>query len=108
MADTVDQADAFVFDIVGSAFMEALCTLKPIVLIEIPNRRLTEKARVQLKAHISIVEATFDENNRVTIDCDRLIAGLGASVNITARHKFISDYLTSSNVSENNLDMIRL
>ena len=108
MADTVDQADAFVFDIVGSAFMEALCTLKPIVLIEIPNRRLTEKARVQLKTHISVIEATFDENNRVTIDCDQLISGLGIPVDLTARHKFISDYLTSSNVSENNLDMIHL
>ncbi|MEC9293216.1 MAG: hypothetical protein VYC65_02905 [Chloroflexota bacterium] len=108
MADTADQADAFVFDIVGSAFMEALCTLKPVVLIEIPNRRLTEKARVQLKTHVSVVDATFDENNRVTIDCNQLITGLGVPVDLTARHIFISDYLTSANDSQNNLNMIRL
>ena len=108
MAYTFEQADAYVLDIVGTAFMEALCTLKPVVLIEIPNRRLTENARAQLKTHISVVEATFDENNRVIIESDQLINGLHRPVDLIARHKFISDYLTSSSGSRNNSGMISL
>jgi hypothetical protein len=101
MADTFNQADAYVIDQIGTGFMEAMCTLKPLILIEIPNRQLTNKARTQLNHSIVIIQATYDENNRVTIERDRLIEGLHKPVNLEARHKFISDYLTSSDEIRN-------
>ena len=96
MLDTLDQADAYVCDLVGTAFMEALCSLKPIVLIEIPNRQLTEEARTELKKSVIVIPATYNENNRITIEPDGLIDGLREPVDLAARYKFISDYLTSS------------
>ena len=96
MLDTLDQADAYVCDLVGTAFMEALCSLKPIVLIEIPNRQLTEEARTELKKSVIVIPATYNENNRITIEPDGLIDGLREPVDLEARYKFISDYLTSS------------
>ncbi len=96
MADTFDRTDAYVADIAGSAFIEALCTLKPIVLIDIPNRRLTEDARTQLSKSIVIVRASFDEHNRVIVDSNCIVEGLREPVDLAARHQFISDYLTSS------------
>mgnify|MGYP001315572637 CR=1 FL=1 len=107
MADTFDQADAYVIDQVGTAFMEAMCTLKPVILIEIPNRQLTKEARTELNKSIVIIRATYDENNRVTIERDRLIEGLGEPINLEARHKFISDYLTSSDDIRNECDLFR-
>ncbi|MEC9293667.1 MAG: hypothetical protein VYC65_05195 [Chloroflexota bacterium] len=107
MVDTFDHADAYVIDMVGTAFMEAMCTLKPVILIEIPNRQLTKDARTQLNKSIVIIRATYDENNRVTIERDRLIEGLSEPVNLEARHKFISDYLTSSDDIRNKCDLFR-
>ena len=107
MADTFNQADAYVIDQLGTGFMEAMCTLKPVILIEIPNRQLTKQARTQLNKSIVIIRATYDENNRVTIERDRLIEGLGEPINLEARHKFISDYLTSSDDIRNKCDLFR-
>ena len=45
MADVEQNTDAYVFDFQGSAFMEALCTLKPVVLIDIPIRAMRAGAR---------------------------------------------------------------
>ena len=95
MAETFSQADAYVFDIAGSAFVEALCTLKPVVLIDIPNRRLIEKARNQLEKSVVIVRATFDDNNLVAVDHSQISEGLQQPVDLDARRQFISDYLTS-------------
>jgi hypothetical protein len=95
MAETFSQADAYVFDIAGSAFIEALCTLKPVVLIDIPNRRLIESARIQLEKSVTIVRADFDDKNLVTVDHNRISEGLQQSVDLDARGQFIFDYLTS-------------
>ena len=43
--DLMEIADAFVFDFAASAFMEALCTNKPVVLIETPYRTLLPAGR---------------------------------------------------------------
>ena len=101
MLDTFDQADAYVCDLAGTAFMEAICTLKPVILIEIPTRKLGEDARRELKNSVVIIQATYNENNRVTIEPDRLIHGLREPVDLEARHRFISDYLTSSDAAQN-------
>jgi len=96
MADTFDQADAYVLDIAGSAFMEAACTLKPIVLIDIPNRQMTDDARKRIGESVQIIRASFDANNRVMIDSERIKEAITAPVNLDARKRFIADYLTSN------------
>jgi hypothetical protein len=94
MSDTYELADAYVMDIAGSAFMEALCTLKPIVLVDIPNRRMTAEGRARIGESVSIVRAEFDENNRVVADAEQITEGLHTPVNIEARRRFVSEYLT--------------
>ena len=94
MSDIFDLADAYVLDIAGSAFIEALCTLKPVVLIDMPSRRLTDEGSARIGESIEIVRAEFDENNRVIADADRIVEGLRTPVNIEARRRFISEYLT--------------
>ncbi len=106
MASTFDHADAYVFDIAGSAFIEALCTLKPVVLIDIPNRRLIEKARVQLEKCSVIVRANFNEKHLVETDLDAVGEGLQQPVDIEARRKFIYDYLTSHDAQRDDLRTI--
>ena len=73
----------------------------------VANRQLTKEARTELNKSIVIIRATYDENNRVTIERDRLIEGLGEPINLEARHKFISDYLTSSDDIRNKCDLFR-
>ncbi len=94
MSDNFDLADAYVMDIAGGAFMEALCTLKPIVLVDIPNRRMTIEGRARISESVRIVRAEFDENNRVAADTSQIVEGLHAPVNIEARRRFIAGYLT--------------
>jgi hypothetical protein len=95
MAATFSQADAYVLDIAGSAFIEALCTLKPVILIDIPTRRLIEKARTQLQKSVVIVRANFDDKNLVAVDHSQISEGLQKPVDLDARRQFIFDYLTS-------------
>lgn len=106
MADTFKNADAYVFDIAGSAYIEALCTLKPVVLIDIPNRRLNDEARKQLSKSSVIVRATFNENNLVEATLDEVTEGLQQPVDIDARRKFIHDYLTSYDAQRDDLKTI--
>ena len=95
MSDIFDLADAYVMDIAGGAFIEALCTLKPVVLIDIPNRRMTQEGRKRIGESVQVVRAEFDENNRVTASSDQIVEGLHTPVNIEARRSFISEYLTT-------------
>ncbi|MQF70406.1 hypothetical protein FIL92_00270 [SAR202 cluster bacterium AD-812-D07_MRT_10900m] len=95
MSDIFDLADAYVMDIAGSAFMEAICTLKPVVLIEIPNRTMRPEARTLVAGSAAIVAASFDERNRVVIDREELHDGLEKPVDVDARLRLIQDYLLS-------------
>jgi len=72
-----------------------MCSLKPIVLIDIPNRRLTEEGRRRIQESVKIVEANFDSQNRVQIDQVSLANALREPVDLDARHKFLNDYLLS-------------
>ena len=59
-----------------------------------PSRRLTDEGSARIGESIEIVRAEFDENNRVIADADRIVEGLRTPVNIEARRRFISEYLT--------------
>lgn len=89
-------ADAFVFDFAASAFMEALCTNKPVVLIEFPHRRLSAASRDDVASTCTVVQAGYDENNRITADFDAVIAGISKPVDIDSRQSFLDSYLLDS------------
>ena len=87
------RTDAYVIDFPASAFMEAICTPKPVVLIDIPIRKMRPEARELISRSVAIVSATFDERNRVIIDRSELHEGLEKPVDIDARERLIQDYL---------------
>jgi len=95
-------ADAFVFDFAASAFMEALCTNKPVVLIESPLRRLLPSGRKEVEEICTIVRAEYDENNRVIADFNAVIHGLETPTDPAKRQAFLENYLLtpSDNLAE--------
>ncbi|MEC9293779.1 MAG: hypothetical protein VYC65_05765 [Chloroflexota bacterium] len=98
MADVEQNTDAYVFDFQGSAFMEALCTLKPVVLIDIPIREMRAAARSQIMESVPMVPASFDERNRVRINPGELHEALKKPVDIDARKQLIHDFLLRPSV----------
>jgi hypothetical protein len=88
-------ADAFVFDFAASAFMEALCTNKPVVLIEIPLRPLLPSGRQEVEQICTVVRGEYDENNRVVADFDEVVSGLERPVDSGLRQAFLNNYLLS-------------
>jgi hypothetical protein len=93
--DIVRDADAYVFDFAASAFMEALCTGRPVVLVNIPSRPLDKDARVDLEKCCVVVDAVMDDRNRIQADLDEVVAGLNTPVNAAARRDFLEQYLLS-------------
>jgi hypothetical protein len=93
MSAVEHSADAYVIDFPASAFMEALCTLKPVVVIDVSSRRMLPLARTELANSVSFVSASFDERNRVVIDDSELREAIEKPVNIDAREQLIQDYL---------------
>ena len=86
-------ADAFVFDFAASAFMEALCTNKPVVLIDIPMRPLLASGRRDLEKICTIVPAEYDDDNRIVVDLKKVQYGLELPVDKNQRQTFIEKYL---------------
>ena len=104
--DLMTTADAFIFDFAASAFMEALCTNKPVVLIETPYRPLLPSGRKEVEEICTIVCAEFDENNRVIADFDAIIRGLEKPVDPDMRQAFVENYLL--NPSDNLIEFTDL
>jgi hypothetical protein len=90
---SLGNVEGFVLDIAGSAFMEAMCSLKPVVLVDIPTRRMTDEGRSRILESAQIVKAEFDSNNRIQIEVDQLREALIQPIDLDARHRFLSDYL---------------
>ena len=93
MSAVEHSADAYVIDFPASAFMEALCTLKPVVVIDASSRRMLPSARTELSNSVSFVSASFDDRNRVVIDDSELMEAIEKTVDIDAREQLIQDYL---------------
>lgn len=71
--DLIADTDVFVFDYIQSTtFYEALCTDRPIVLIDFGLPVYTGDMRAQLEARCRIVPAQFDDRNRPHVDADQL------------------------------------
>lgn len=100
MNTTFGYTDLYIFDLCGGAFMEALCTLKPIILIEMPNRLLNKNTKDLLKKNINIIPARYNDDNLIEIDFNQLLESINNSVNINERLRLISDFITSRNYTK--------
>ena len=100
MKNTEDYTDLYIIDIAGSAFIEAICTLKPIIFIEMPNRLLNNSTKKILSKSIRIISTKYNEKNLVDIDFEKLSNYINEPVNINERLRFISDYITSRNYTK--------
>lgn len=89
----LESCDAFVFDLAGSAFIEALCTMKPVVLIDVPLRPFNPRALRDLEGVCRIVRASYDEGNRIVVGRDALLEAVHAPVNAERRNEFLQGYL---------------
>ncbi len=92
-SDMLDRADAFVLDIAGSVFAEALCTMKPVVLIDLGNRPFNPTARRDLEKCCQIVPARIQEDNRIVIDISSVVDAIETPVDADARRAFVEEYL---------------
>ena len=102
--DAIQQStDAYVIDFPASAFMEALCTMKPVVIIDIPVRRMHPAARAQISESVEFVAASFDAGNRVVIDQEQLRDALEKPVDTDARERLVQDYLLRPSADFNSL-----
>jgi len=97
MKNTEEYTDLYIIDIAGSAFIEAICTLKPIIFIEMPNRLLPNLTKKILSKSMRIISAKYNEKNLVDIDFEKLSYYINEPVNLNERLRFISDYITSKN-----------
>ena len=93
MSAIEDRTDAYVIDFPASALMESVCTLKPVVLIDLPIRRMRPEARALLSQSVAIVRAGYDERNRVVVDQNELSEGLAKPVDLDAREQLLNEYL---------------
>ena len=100
MASIEQRTDVYVIDFAAAAFMESICTLKPVVFIDLKIRLMRPEVRSFLRKSVAIVDATFDQDNRVTIDQSDLREALETPVDLDARDEFLKQYLLrpSSNV----------
>ncbi len=65
----VHMVDALVFDFPDStAFMEAMCTRRPVVLIDLGMGDLSPETRAAVARRCRIVQTRFDDGNRPQID----------------------------------------
>ena len=99
-------AEAYVFDCAFSAFMEAMCTLKPVVLIHIPFRRFAQNGREAIQKSAKVIDAYFDELNRIQVDVNSVVEAIQHPVDVEARRQFIEDYLTNSSTSVDEVKSI--
>lgn len=96
LSDCLDMADAFIFTYVGTAFCEALCTEKPVLLLQAsPYRRMGEKERKELYSSCRAMDCTYDESNRIVFDAEKLKKMLipMSTEEVEARKDFVKKWL---------------
>ena len=72
-----DDADAFLFDISQSTtFWEAVCTHRPVVLIDLGITRFNTTVEPLIRRRCRIVKARWDERNLPSVDSDELADAL--------------------------------
>lgn len=71
--DHLDDTDVFVFDApTSTTFAEALCTDRPVVLIDRPNYPLNPNIDTQIRSRCSMIKAWVGDEGRININWDEL------------------------------------
>ncbi|WP_259781280.1 hypothetical protein [Aestuariispira ectoiniformans] len=93
----LSDADLFLFDFAGSTtFSIALCTDKPIILLDLGNLTFGEKVDLEIRKRCHVISVGIDERNRPVIDTNDLkeaiISLTGCSFDPTYfRNLFLND-----------------
>jgi hypothetical protein len=103
MGSIESRTDAYVIDFPASALMESICTVKPVVLIDLAIRRMRPEVRSLLSKSVAIISTTVDQNNRIQIDRNELRDGLETPVNLDARDEFLQEYLLQPSPNADSL-----
>jgi hypothetical protein len=94
--DTLQMDNILIFDHTGStALMVALCTNKPIVLIDNGFLELQPESRKYLSERCAIVDGYFDDRNRFRIVKNKLQEALDNSTK-SKNFRFVHRYLTGA------------
>jgi hypothetical protein len=86
-------ADAYVFSVAGSAFVEALCTMKPVVLLNIPYRPFNKDIFSNMEQCCEIIDVDVDHSGHLDIDASRLRDAIESDVDVNKRFQFLERYL---------------
>lgn len=92
MIEALHEADIVLCDMAGSAFVEALCAGKKVILIDTKQRPFHEKNKVFLSKFVTIVDAYW-EDNILKINEENLIDSLNyLSLDRGKYMEFLNDY----------------
>jgi hypothetical protein len=92
MIEALHDADIVLCDMAGSAFVEALCAGKKVILIDTKQRPFHEKNKVVLSKFVTIVDAYW-EDNILKIDERKLVDSLNdITLDGEKYMEFLNDY----------------
>ena len=96
-SEIMEMADAYVFFYCGTAFCEALMSIKPIVYIHLPYRQIDLQTRSELEDIFCWVD--YNEEDENFVENDKMINYLkNINQDMKSRRDFVQEnYLTSSN-----------
>lgn len=90
------EADAFIFDFIGTAFWHALCTQKRVIWINLGQHHIHRGAYKLLKRRCQIIETSSDDDNRFQVNLEELIDKLNEPLT-KVDMSFVFRYLIGSN-----------
>ncbi len=96
LSESLELADALVFTFIGTAFCEALCTNKPIILLQAPpSRPMSQEEKSSLSQVCRVIPCAIDGENRLLPDRKSLINAIVPMTGpeIDARKKFREQWL---------------
>jgi len=94
--DALERDSILIFDYTGSSALTiALCTNKPVVLVDNGFLELHPESRKYLSERCAIVDGYFDEKNRFRIEKNKLQEALDNSTK-SKNFKFVHRYLTGA------------
>ena len=96
-AEAMEMADAYIFFYCGTAFCEALMSLKPIVYIHLPYRQVDLQTRSELEKILCWIDC--NDTDGLFVDDDKMVNYLkNNNQDMISRRDFVEEnYLTASN-----------
>jgi len=104
--ESTTMADVYVFSVAGSAFIEALCTMKPVVLLNIPYRPFNKEVFKVLRQCCEIVDVDLDDYGRVYIDLPTVSRAIESPVDVNKRYEFLQGHLFDGRFNRDDFNVM--